>query len=309
MASVGMENLTGMLAFVRAAEARSFTAAGRALGISPSGVSKAISRLEASFKVRLLHRTSRSVTLTPEGAAFYERCRQIVADIEDAEQVLSTAHAGARGRLRVTMPLSLGRLQLARLLPEFLARHPDVTVEASATDRMVDMVEEGFDVAIRLGQPPDSRLVARQLIGGVLVTCAAPAYLERHGEPREPEELVRHNCARFVVPSTGLARDWMFQRAGKPFSVPVQGNLTFDHAECLVEAAIGGNAVIQISSYVTGDAFRSGALRPVLTAFQVESPAMWAIYPQNRHMTPRVRAFVDFLVEAAREGRFSASAG
>jgi LysR family transcriptional regulator, regulator for bpeEF and oprC len=308
MAAIGMENLTGMLAFVRAAEARSFTAAARSLGLSPSGVSKAISRLEAGFQVRLLHRTSRSVTLTPEGAAFYERCRQIVAELEDAEQLLSAAHGTPRGRLRVTLPLSLGRLHLARLLPEFLVRYPEVTLEASATDRIVDLVEEGFDVAVRLGQPPDSRLVARQLIGGALVTCAAPAYLERFGAPEQPEDLARHNCARFVVPSTGVARDWLFKRGGKVFGVPVHGNLTFDHAECLVEAARAGTAMIQISSYVTGDAFRAALLQPVLAQFQVESPSMWAIYPQNRHLTPRVRAFVDFLVEAGRTGRMTGPA-
>lgn len=305
MALIGLENLSGVLAFVRAAEARSFTTAARALGISPSGVSKAISRLEASFGVRLLHRTSRSVTMTPEGAAFYERCRQIVADLEDAEQVLSTAHAAPRGRLRVTMPLSVGRLYLAGLLPRFQEQHSDVIVEASATDRMVDLIDEGFDVAIRLGEPPDSRLVARPLIGGTLVTCASPRYLKQHGTPRRPSDLPAHNCARFVVPSTGVPRDWLFREKGKTYSVPVQGNLSFDHAECLVEAACAGTAIIQISSYVTGEAVRKGLLRRVLTRFEVESPAMWVMYPQNRHLTPRVRAFVDFLLEAAQAGRLA----
>jgi LysR family transcriptional regulator for bpeEF and oprC len=303
MPAFGMDNLTGILAFVRTAEARSFTAAARALGISPSGVSKAISRLEASFKVRLLHRTSRSVTMTPEGAVFYERCRQVLSDLEDAEQALSAAHDAPRGSLRVTLPLSLGRLHLARLIPEFLQRYPEVSVEASATDRMVDLAEEGFDVAVRLGRPPDTRLVARQLTGGSLMTCAAPSYLHRHGTPATPDVLARHNCARFVVPSTGVARDWSFSRGGKTFTVPVQGNLTFDHAECLVEAACAGMAVIQISSYVTGDAIRSGALRPILTDCVAEAPAMWVLYPHNRHLTPRVRAFVDFLLESARAGR------
>jgi DNA-binding transcriptional LysR family regulator len=307
MSRLGIDNLTGILAFVRTAEARSFTAAARQLGISPSGVSKAISRLEAGFGVRLLHRTSRSVTLTPEGLAFYERCRQIVAELEGAEQILSSARDAPRGRLRVTLPLSLGRLQLARLLPEFLAGHPEVSIEASATDRMVDLVEEGVDVAVRLGRPPDSRLVARRLLAGTLVTCATPAYLARHGTPREPEDLARYNCARFVVPSTGVARDWMFQRGGKTFSVAVGGNLTFDHAECLVEAATAGTAVIQMSSYVTGDAFASGRLVRILASFEVDSPPMWVMYPQNRHLTPRVRAFVDFLVEASESGRLGAA--
>ena len=304
MGAIGMENLTGMLAFVRAADARSFTVAARQLGISPSGVSRAISRLEATFRVRLLQRTSRSVTMTPEGAAFYERCRRIVAELEDAEQFLNRAQEAPRGRLRVTLPLSLGRLHLARLLPQFQLRFPEVAIEASATDRMVDLVEEGFDVAVRLGDPPDSRLVARRLIGGTLVTCAAPAYLRRHGTPRKPEDLACHNCAQFVVPSIGVARDWWFERDGKTFTVPVNGNLSFDHAECLVEAACVGTAVIQISSYVVGEAFRARRLRPILTGFQIESPAMWVMYPQNRHLTPRVRAFVDFLVEAASAGAF-----
>ncbi len=131
-----------------------------------------------------------------------------MAQLEDAEQLLSRAQESPRGRLRVTLPLSLGRLYLARLLPEFQLRNPEVTIEASATDRMVDLVDEGFDVAVRLGTPPDSRLVARPLISGTLVTCAAPAYLRRHGTPRKPEDLQEHNCARFVVPSIGVARDW-----------------------------------------------------------------------------------------------------
>lgn len=309
MTGLGLENLTGMLAFVRAAEARSFTAAARALGISPSGVSKAISRLEAAFSVRLMHRTSRSVTLTPEGSAFYERCRQIVAELEDAEQHLSAVRQLPRGRLRITLPLSLGRLYLARLLPEFLARFPEVEVQASATDRMVDLVEEGFDVAVRLGEPPDSRLVARQLLAGTLVTCAAPSYLERYPVPKRPEELSTHNCIRFVVPSTGIARDWLFRSRDKTYSVPVTGNLMLDHAECLVEAATAGTGIIQISSYVTGPAIEAGLLCPVLCEYQVVSPAMWVIYPQNRHLTPRVRVFVDFLLEAARAGRLGTHEG
>jgi len=306
---LGLENLTGILAFVRAAEARSFTAAARVLGISPSGVSKAISRLEAAFGVRLMHRTSRSVTLTPEGSAFYERCRQIVAELEDAEQHLSAVREVPRGRLRMTLPLSLGRLYLARLLPEFVARYPEMEVQASATDRMVDLVEEGFDVAVRLGEPPDSRLVARQLLGGTLVTCAAPSYFERHTVPHRPEELAEHNCIRFVVPSSGIARDWLFRAGDKTYSVHVAGNLMLDHAECLVEAATAGTGIIQISSYVTGPALAAGLLRQVLAEYEVDSPAMWVIYPQNRHLTPRVRVFVDFLLQAAREGRLGPREG
>lgn len=300
-----MDQFSGILAFVRAAEARSFTKAAHKLGISPSGVSKAISRLEAQFKVRLLQRTSRSVAITPEGAPFYERCRQIVGDLEDAAQLLSRAQEAPRGVLRVTFPLSVGRLHLARALPEFARRYPEVRVQAHLTDRMVDLVEEGYDVAVRMGKPPDSRLVARQLVAGVLTTCAAPSYLKRHGVPRTPEDLANHNCVHFIVPSTGRVQDWKFQRAGQRLSVAVPGNLSLDHAEALVEAALAGTALIQISSYVTGPAIRTRALKLVLAEFQVDSPSVWVMYPHNRNLTPRVRAFVDFLVQWAAGSQLS----
>jgi LysR family transcriptional regulator, regulator for bpeEF and oprC len=299
-----MDNLSGILAFVRTAEARNFTKAAQQLGMTPSGVSKAISRMESRFKVRLLHRTSRSVTMTPEGTTFYERCRQIVADLQDAEQLLSQARVAPQGVLRITLPLSVGRLHLARAIPEFVQRYPDITVEASLTDRLVDLVEEGYDLAVRMGKPPDSRVIARPLTVGKLTTCASPAYLKRHGTPRTPEDLVGHNCIRFVLPSTGRAQDWKFQRDGKRFSVSVSGNVALDHAEALVEAALAGTALIQISSFVTAPVMRRRDLKAVLTRFQVESPSIWVMYPQNRHLTPRVRALVDFLVEWGKRNRF-----
>jgi LysR family transcriptional regulator for bpeEF and oprC len=299
-----MDNLSGILAFVRTAEARNFTKAALQLGMTPSGVSKAISRLESQFKVRLLHRTSRSVTMTPEGTTFYERCRQIVADLQDAEQLLSQARVAPQGVLRITLPLSVGRLHLARALPEFVQRYPEISVEASLTDRLVDLIEEGYDVAVRMGKPPDSRVIARPLTVGSLITCASPAYLKKHGTPRTPEELAAHNCIRFVLPSTGRALDWKFQRDGKRFSLAVSGNLALDHAEALVQAALAGTGLIQISTFVTGPAMRGGDLKTVLTRFRVESPSVWVMYPQNRHLTPRVRALVDFLVEWGKRNRF-----
>lgn len=301
-----MDSFSGILAFVRAAEARSFTKAAHRLGISPSGVSKAISRLEAQFKVRLLHRSSRSITLTPEGEQFYHRCSEIVRSLEDAGDVLSRAHEVPQGTLRVSLPVSIGRLHLARALGEFTQRYPAVTVEASLTDRLIDLTEEGCDVAIRMGRPPGSRLVARRLAAGTLTTCAAPSYLKKHGVPRTPEELTGHNCVRFAVPSTGRVQDWKFQRDGRRFSVAVSGNLVFDHAEALVEAAIVGTALVQISSYATNPAIGARLLRPVLSEFAVESPPVWILYPQNRNLTPRVRAFVDFMSEWSAQSGLSA---
>jgi LysR family transcriptional regulator for bpeEF and oprC len=162
---------------------------------------------------------------------------------------------------------------------------------------LIDLIDEGYDVAVRLGKPPDARLIARQLAAGTMMTCAAPAYLKRHGTPRNPEDLATHRCIRFIAPNTGRSYDWKFQRDGKRVAVAVAGNLAFDHAEALVQAALAGTGLIQISSYVTAAAIRTGDLKPVLTGFEVEAPALWVMYPQNRHLTPRVRTFVDFLVD------------
>jgi LysR family transcriptional regulator for bpeEF and oprC len=292
-----MDHLSGLLAFVHAAEARSFTRAAHRLGISPSGISKAISRLESRHGVRLLQRTARSITLTPEGSAYYERCKKILADLEEAEHVLTDAHKSPRGLLRVTLPLSIGRLHLARMLPEFARQYSEVQLEVHVSDRITDLVEEKFDVAVRMGKLSDSRLVARRLASGTLTTCATPSYLKRHGVPKRPEDLLQHNCIQFEVPSTGRTQPWWFQRDRRRISVPVRGNLRLDHAESMVEAALAGTALIQISSYVTAPAIARRQLQPVLTAYQVDSPPIWVMYPQNSSPTPRLRAFVDFLVK------------
>jgi LysR family transcriptional regulator, regulator for bpeEF and oprC len=292
-----MDHLSGLLAFVHAAQARSFTRAAHRLGISPSGISKAISRLESRHGVRLLQRTARSITLTSEGLAYYERCQKILADLEEAEHVLTDAHKSPRGLLRVTLPLSIARLHFARMLPEFARKYSEIQLEVHISDRMADLVEERFDVAIRIGKLSDSRLVARRLASGTLTTCATPSYLKRHGVPKRPEDLVHHNCIQFEVPNTGRTQPWQFERDGRRFSVAVRGNLRLDHAEAMVEAALAGTALIQISSYVTAPAIAHRQLQPVLTAYQVDSPPIWALYPQNSSPTPRLRAFIDFLVK------------
>jgi LysR family transcriptional regulator, regulator for bpeEF and oprC len=173
---------------------------------------------------------------------------------------------------------------------------------------LIDLVEDRFDVAIRMGKLDDSRLVARRLAVGVLTTCAAPSYQKRHGVPSTPEDLAEHNCIAFVVPSTGRIQPWQFRRAGRRISIPVSGNLRLDHAEALVEAALAGTALIQISSYVTGPAIERRQLETVLTAFQVDSSAIWVLYPRSQHPTPRVRAFVDFLVSWAAGQQFASTA-
>ena len=300
-----MDHLSGILAFVHAAQARSFTRAAHRLGISPSGISKAILRLESRHGVRLLQRTARSITLTPEGSAYYERCQKILADLEEAEHVLTDAHKSPSGLLRITLPLSIARLHLARVLPEFARQHSEVQLEVHVSDRVADLVEDKFDVAIRIGKLSDSRLVARRLASGTLTTCATPSYFKRYGVPKRPEDLVQHNCIQFELPNTGRAQPWQFQRDGRRFNVAVRGNLRLDHAEAMVEAAMAGTALIQISSYVTAPAIAHRQLQSILTTYQVDSPPIWAVYPQNSSPTPRVRAFVDFLVKWGASGNFA----
>lgn len=294
-----MDQFSGIIAFVHAVEARSFTRAAQRLGISPSGISKAISRLESRYGVRLLQRTARSIALTSEGSAYYQQCKKIIADVEDAEHILSDSQKAPRGLLRITLPLSIGRLHLARWLPEFVRQYPDIQLDVDISDRMIDLVEERFDVAVRMGKLSDSRLVARRLATGVLTTCATPSYFKRHGVPKRPEDLAKHNCIQFIVPSTGRTQPWQFKRDGRRISVPVGGNLRIGHAEASVEAALSDTALIQISSFVTTLAIRRRQLEPVLTSFQADSPPIWAVYPQNTNPMPRIRAFVDFLVKWA----------
>ena len=252
-----------------------------------------------------MQRTARSITLTPEGSAYYERCKKILADLEEAEHVLTDAHKSPRGLLRITLPLSIGRLHFARMLTEFARQYSEVQLEVHVSDRITDLVEEKFDVAIRIGKLSDSRLVARRLASGTLTTCATPSYLKRHGVPKRPEDLLQHNCIQFELPNTGRAQPWQFQRDRRRISVPVRGNLRLDHAEAMVEAALAGTALIQISSYVTAPAIANRHLQPVLTTYQVDSPPIWALYPQNSSPTPRLRAFVDFLAKWGASGNFA----
>jgi DNA-binding transcriptional LysR family regulator len=206
----------------------------------------------------------------------------------DAGRDIKFTEAGARGIALVT---------LDKRIVEKSRKYPEVQLELHVSDRMIDLVEERFDVAVRLGKLNDSRLVARRLATGTLTTCAAPAYIKQHGVPRHSKDLANHNCIQFIVPSTGRAQPWQFKQDGRHLSVPVQGNLRVDHAEALVEAALAGTAIIQISSYVTKPAMSRGQLHSILAPYQIDSPPIWVLHPQSANPTPRLRAFVDFLVQ------------
>ena len=291
-----MLDLKSLSIFMKVAERRSFVQAARDLGMSQSGVSNAINRLENDLGVRLLARTTRRVTLTEDGAAFLDRGRQIMASLEEAELVLSRTRLHPAGRLRVDMPVSAGRLQIVPLLPAFRAAYPEVQLALSFNDRYVDLVGEGVDVAIRFGALADSSLIARRLTTTRFTVVATPEYLERHGRPRRPEEIEKHDCLGFVVPATGLARPWQFERDGARLSITPASTMSFTDGAALCATVCAGIGLAQLHDYYTEEALAAGRLKAVLQRFRPAPDPIWLVYPATRHLSPKVRAFVDFMV-------------
>jgi DNA-binding transcriptional LysR family regulator len=285
-----------MAAFVRAVERGGFSPAARELGLTPSAISKLVTRMENRLGVRLLNRTTRRLALTPEGEAFFHRAQRILADIEEAEDEVARFRGRPRGKLRVNVGTAFGGHQLVPALPEFLARYPEIAVEITMTDRVVDLVEEGADVGIRSGHLADSSLVARKICDMERVICASPAYLARHGTPRRPEDLLGHNCLLFAgVPQF---QRWPFRTAEGVRDVAVTGTVSASSAETLVQLAVMGLGVIRLADVIVGDAIARGQLVPVLAdAHHVEPLPLHAVFPHGRHRSPRVAALVEFLLE------------
>lgn len=287
---------TEMGAFVRAVELGGFSMAAREMGLTPSAISKLVTRLEDRLGVRLLNRTTRRLALTPEGEAYFHRSQRILADIAEAENEVAAFRAKPRGLLRINVGTAFGMHQLAPALPGFLARYPEMQVELTITDRVVDLIEEGADLGIRLGTLGDSTLVARRICDVERVVCAAPSYLGRHGTPREPEDLLRHNCLSMTyAPSL---RRWPFETAEGVRNIEVSGNATASSADALLQLALLGLGVIRLSDVIVGAAVAEGRLVPLLQDRHHSEPLpLHAVWPQGRHRSPRVAAMVDFLVE------------
>ena len=290
-----MQDLRTLSIFVRVAERRSFVRAAADLGITQSGVSNAISRLEDQLGVRLLARTTRRVSLTDDGAAFFERCRQSLAELEEAELVLKETRIKPTGRLRIDMPVSFGRLKVVPLLGPFQAQYPDLQLVVSFTDRYVDLVEEGIDVSVRFGVLQDSSLMARRLTQTQFRVVGAPSYFAKHGRPKTPDDLARHNCLAFTLRDSRLARDWRFARDGAESTLAPQGNMSFSDGAALCDAACAGYGLAQIHGYYIDNAVTAGKLEPVLEKFRPAIDPIWLVYPQTRHLSPKVRAFIDFM--------------
>jgi LysR family transcriptional regulator, regulator for bpeEF and oprC len=290
-----MADLRTLAIFVKVAERKSFVRAATDLGITQSGVSNAIKRLEEQTGTRLLARTTRRVSLTDDGAAFFDRCRQALADIEEAELVLKEARLKPSGNLRVDMPVAFGRLKIVPLLGAFQTRNPDIRLSVTFTDRYIDLIEEGVDVCVRFGELQDSSLVARRLTLAQFHVVGAPAYFAKYGRPRTPEDLVRHNCLAFSIRDTRLARPWRFVRPSGEFTVTPRGTMSFTDGAALCEAAYAGYGLAQFHNYYLDAAMAQGELITVLDKFKPRPDPIWLVYPPTRHLTPKVRAFVDFM--------------
>lgn len=291
-----VDRLSGLMAFVRTAELGSFAAAGRTLGLSASAVGKGVARLELQLGVRLFQRSTRSIRLTDEGRVFQERCRRILDDLDDAQATLARSTESPRGRLRVTTPTVMYH-ELLPFVPEFIERYPGIELDVDFNDRMVDLIEEGVDVAIRGGDLPDSRLMSRPLPTVHVVLCASPAYLERHGTPKCLRDLDDHVAIRFRFTGTGKVRDWhMVQREGDP-ELRIKSLFVCNSMDAVKAMAIQGLGIGGVPDFLACDALADGRLVQVLPDYVDPPNKLSLVWPSSRHLSPKIRVFVDFMSE------------
>jgi DNA-binding transcriptional LysR family regulator len=290
-----MDSLSGMTIFVLVADVRSFATAGRHLGISASAVSKGVARLEEKLGVRLFQRSTRSVSLTPEGALFLDRCRRILAEIAAAENELTSTTACPQGRLRVSLPLVSGLM--LPVLSAFADRYPQIELDLDFSDRLVDVIDEGFDAVVRTGELSDSRLLSKRLGAGRFVYVGAPGYFAQHGTPLRPEDLKQHACLLHRFPTTGTMEKWPLNRAPSDAGIRLTASMTSNHVETLLHMAVQGHGIACLPDFAVQPAVESGALRTVLDQWAGSSSTFWVLWPSNRQLSPRVRAFVDFMAE------------
>lgn len=292
-----MEDFSAISVFVRVVEAKSFSAAATHLEMTPSGVSRAISRLEESLGARLFFRSTRSLRLTDDGSAFYARCKEILADLTEATEALGYAKTKPAGKLRVAASSAVGRAALIPNLVEFEQRYPDIRLELTMCDFPFDLNEEGFDCAIRMGELADSSLIARKIGHFSNVLCASPAYLARHGTPRSIEDLKSHRAVNFVHPATGKPSQWQFDSPGGRVAVDVDAHMMINDGESVIQAAIAGLGIIQAPHCLAACALSKGMLEIIMTDTISTGSNLWIVYPQKRHLSARVQAFIEWTSE------------
>lgn len=290
-----VESLSAIAAFVQAAEMRSYSEAARHLGVSASAVGKSVCRLETRLGVRLLHRSTRSITLTAEGAVFLERCRRILCELESAELELSETRQAPQGRLRISLPL-VGMLVMPALTA-FMHRYPAIELDVDFSDRLVDVINEGFDIVMRTGEPTDSRLVSRPVGNYRLLLVAAPGYLASRGTPRGPADLQHHACLQHRFPSTGKLEPWPLKRdAGMPeWTVPA--SMVCNTSAALLDVAVAGLGIACLPDFLVRPALQRGELVSVLDAHVEHQGTFRLLWASSKHLAPKLRVFIDFMGE------------
>lgn len=290
---IALEPLSGIAFFVQAAEARSFSEAGRSLGVSSSAVGKSVSRLEERLGVRLFHRSTRSITLTAEGALFLERCRRILCEVEAAELELSETQHAPRGRLRISLPL-VGMLVMPALTA-FMHRYPAIELDVDFSDRLVDVIEEGFDVVIRTGEPTDSRLMSRPLGCYRLQLVASPDYLASRGTPEVPADLARHACLQHKFPTTGKLEPWPLKRAEGVPEWKLPASMVCNTSAALLDVAVAGLGIACLPDFMVQQAIGRGELVAVLDTHVEHQGTFRLLWPSSKHLAPKLRVFIDFM--------------
>lgn len=291
-----MDRLAALTAFAAVIETGSFAAAARRLGRSPSRLSRQIADLEAGLGVRLLHRTTRALTLTEAGQAYHEPIARILAELATADQSVGSLQAAPRGRLRVAAPMSFGIGHLAPLLPAFLEAYPEIELDLALNDRFVDLIDEGFDLAVRIGRLADSSLIVRRLAPLRRVLCASPAYLAAHGIPATPDDLAAQDCLGYSNMAPNEEWSFIHPEDGRPWPVRIKPRLRVNNGDALRLAALGGIGFGLLPTFIVGPDLAAGTLVPLLAPYLRQDGAIQAVYPPARHLSPKVRVFVDFLV-------------
>lgn len=285
-------NWEGINEFVAVYESESFTQASRQLGCSTAQVSRQVGQLEKRLGSKLFYRTTRKVSATEAGQIFYQHCRQILDALDDAERVLTNLQASPRGKLKITAPVAYGESHIVPLLNNFMLRHPELELQCHLTNQTLDLVTEGYDLAIRLGRLGDSSMIARRLSSRRLYVCASPDYLARHGEPHTLSELSHHSCLQ------GTLDYWRFCSKGQERNLRIHGRMRCNSGHALLDAALKGLGIVQLPDYYVDEALNKGQLVSLLNPFQTEDEGIWALYPQNRLLSPKVRLLVDYLVDS-----------
>ncbi len=293
-----MDRFQEMTVFTAVVEAGSFVGAADALGISKAVASRLVAELEARLGVRLLHRTTRKLSLTEEGRTFHARCQAVLADVQEAEAEITARAGQAQGLLKINVPVTFGVMHLAPLWGDFMAQNPQVSLDVTLSDRFVDLVEEGYDLAVRIGRLGNSSLISRQLSSTRMVLCASPGYLAAHGEPVHPDDLARHAVLGYSLASTGDV--WEFTGPKGSVSVKVHPRLRTNSGDTCVQAALHGQGVILQPTFMVQPHLKDGSLRELLPGFRSFELGIHAVYPSRQHVAPKIRVLIDYLQRALR---------